>query len=211
MASTVSVTQADEEAVLELYEFEACPYCGRVRRALRRLDLSYRCRSSARGSVKRALLEGLGGKVQLPFLVDPSARCQLYESADIIAHLEQRFGRPRSLVDKLVSPIAGFWGAAAGLAVAGGQRVRVARRAQPAALPELLIIEDGAAAASVRAALCELDLDYLVHDSAGRERRQREAGLPADAAALVQLIDADAEATLTGAEAVIAHLEERYG
>src|SRR3954447_23274418 len=73
---------------LELYEFEACPYCRKVREALSVLDLEamiYPCPKA--GPHFRKQVTGRGGKAQFPFLVDPNTKRELYESDDIITYL----------------------------------------------------------------------------------------------------------------------------
>src|SRR2546427_730180 len=49
------------ERMLELYDFEACPYCRKVREALSELDLDYLDHPVAHGSPRRAELVRLGG------------------------------------------------------------------------------------------------------------------------------------------------------
>lgn len=59
------------------------------------LDIDFISRNMPKGSPKRVMLEKLGGKQQVPFLVDtddPKNPVMMYESDDIIAHLEKRFG-----------------------------------------------------------------------------------------------------------------------
>src|SRR5262249_46504030 len=71
------------EKPLELYEFEGCPYCRKVREALSILDLEaviYPC--PKRGPRFRRELERRGGKQQFPYLVDPNTGQALYESDD---------------------------------------------------------------------------------------------------------------------------------
>src|SRR5512143_426154 len=74
--------------MLELYEFEACPYCRKVREALSMLDLSamiYPCPKGGRRF--RARVKALGGKELFPYLVDPNTDTAMYESNDIVAYL----------------------------------------------------------------------------------------------------------------------------
>lgn len=82
----------EPEALLELYEFEACPFCRKVRERMTELDLDYVSRTVPRGSPKRARLRELGGKEQVPFLIDPNTGTKLYESDDIIAYLDRTYG-----------------------------------------------------------------------------------------------------------------------
>src|SRR5690349_11708536 len=84
---------ARPEKLLELYEFEACPFCRRVREALTILDLDamiYPCPKN--GMRFRPTVIERGGKRQFPYLVDPNAGVEMYESADIVAHLFARYG-----------------------------------------------------------------------------------------------------------------------
>src|ERR1041385_5373525 len=71
------------EKRLELYEFEACPYCRKVREALSILDLEavvYPC--PKQGPRYRREVERRGGKQQFPYLVDPNTGKEMYESED---------------------------------------------------------------------------------------------------------------------------------
>lgn len=89
--------QAEVERALAdyaLYQFNACPFCVKVRRTLRRLDLPMELRDArAEGPHRRELIEQ-GGQLKVPCLRiangDGSYRW-LYESDDIIRHLEERF------------------------------------------------------------------------------------------------------------------------
>ncbi len=82
----------DPDLLLELYDFEACPYCRKVREVLSELDLDYRARPVAQGSARRAELVRRGGKMQAPYLVDPNTATELYESDDIIRYLNATYG-----------------------------------------------------------------------------------------------------------------------
>jgi glutaredoxin len=80
-------------ALLELYSFEGCPFCRRVRERLSELDLDYIHRSCPKGeSPNRAKLKELGGKIQVPYLVDPNTGTRMYESDDIITYLDRTYG-----------------------------------------------------------------------------------------------------------------------
>jgi glutaredoxin len=77
-----------------LYQFHACPFCVKVRRVLRRLNLPMALRDAkAEGPFRRELLQQ-GGAVKVPCLriahSDGSTEW-MYESSDIIAYLEKTF------------------------------------------------------------------------------------------------------------------------
>jgi glutathione S-transferase len=79
--------------MLELYQKEECPYCRKVREALTGLDLDYICRNvRGRESRKEGLLVKLGGKAQVPFLVDTDRDASMYESDDIVDYLKKHYG-----------------------------------------------------------------------------------------------------------------------
>lgn len=75
-----------------LYQFRTCPFCVKTRRAMRRLGLEIELRDAQHDPQVRAELLEKGGKVQVPCLRIPSADGDrwLYESDDIIAHLQER-------------------------------------------------------------------------------------------------------------------------
>ncbi len=92
-----AAAQAEVEqqlAGLSLYQLSACPFCVKVRRSLHRLNLPMALRDTREGSPHRAELAQEGGKLVVPCLrIDEQGEVRwLYESNDIIAYLEQRFG-----------------------------------------------------------------------------------------------------------------------
>ncbi|WP_299196661.1 glutathione S-transferase N-terminal domain-containing protein [uncultured Amphritea sp.] len=81
-------------ANLSLYQYEACPFCVKVRRALRRNSLNIELRDVKKVDLYRQeLLEG-GGRIKVPCLrideADGEVRW-MYESSDIIHYLEQSY------------------------------------------------------------------------------------------------------------------------
>jgi len=77
---------------LKLYEFYACPFCIKTRRAIKRLNLNVETRNAQKGDFRKEL-ELNGGKIQVPCLrVDYAGEVSwLYESNDIINYLEKHF------------------------------------------------------------------------------------------------------------------------
>jgi glutaredoxin len=79
-------------ADLAMYQFKACPFCVKTRRAMRRLGVNIELRDARHNPQWRAQLLAEGGKLQVPCLLisNGSGTPQwLYESDAIIAHLEQ--------------------------------------------------------------------------------------------------------------------------
>jgi len=78
---------------LELYSMEGCPACRRVRRTLTELEIDFLHRSSPRGgTTNRAELARRGGKMQVPYLIDPNSGAEMYESREIVRYLREHYG-----------------------------------------------------------------------------------------------------------------------
>ena len=82
------------ERSLELWSFEASPFCRIAREKLCELELPYRLHNVAKGSPGREAFVRLSGKMMVPFLVDPNTGKAMFESADIVAYLDATYGAP---------------------------------------------------------------------------------------------------------------------
>jgi glutathione S-transferase len=148
---------------LHLYEFEACPFCRKVREALTMLDLEvmvYPCPKG--GNRYRSVVQEKGGRLMFPYLVDLNTGQAMYESSDIIRYLFTTYGEgkvPVTLDNPLVMVSAGL----ATLArLNKGQQVRPSR--MPEKPLELWSFESSPFSRMVRETLCELELPYLLHN-----------------------------------------------
>ena len=86
-----------ETNYLKLYQFKACPFCVKVRRVMKRLNLPIETRDSKLEGPYRSELIREGGKAKVPCLriTDPQGRHEwMYESSKIIAYLQNRFAKP---------------------------------------------------------------------------------------------------------------------
>ena len=165
--------------MLELYEFESCPFCRKVRDALTELDLEvmvYPCPKG--GTVFRPTAVALGGKAQFPYLVDPNTSTRMYESDDITAYLFATYGgrEPGFLLRGPVATASSMLASAFRPTV--GSHARPSRR--PAKPLELWSFEASPFCRIARETLCELELPYLLHnvgkDGAGRQALIARAG-----------------------------------
>ena len=79
--------------ILKLYQFYACPFCVKTRRAIKRLNLKVETRDAQTAGQFRKELEISGGKIQVPCLKLEGAgeATWIYESNDIIKYLDERF------------------------------------------------------------------------------------------------------------------------
>ncbi|VAX06539.1 Glutaredoxin [hydrothermal vent metagenome] len=87
--------------MLKLYQYKACPFCVKVRRTMKRLNLPIETRDAKRQASRREELEKEGGEVKVPCLriADENGSVKwMYESSDIINYLEQRFSPSSSTV-----------------------------------------------------------------------------------------------------------------
>ena len=77
---------------LSLYQFFACPFCTKTRRAIHRLNVVVEARDINKSSEHRRQLETDGGRVKVPCLrIEEKGEVRwMYESKQIISFLEQR-------------------------------------------------------------------------------------------------------------------------
>lgn len=199
---------------LELYDFEGCPYCRRVREVLTELDLDYLAHPVAQGSPRRDELARIGGKVQVPFLRDPNTNVELYESADIIDYLNRTYGAGRRAAWALPVPDAlDVVNSAAASAVRLGRgsvcRVATGRRD----LRPLLLynMEGSPYCRKVREVLSELDLEHLVRNVPKGSPRRAELGERGGKVQVPFLVDPNTGHEMYESNDIVAYLEKEYG
>jgi glutathione S-transferase len=149
---------------LELYEFEACPYCRLVREALTELDIDVLIYPTPRGGKRfRPKVARIGGKRQFPFLVDPNSGESMFESDDIIDYLYRRYGG-RPAPTRLLRPLD-----VSSSVLASIPRLGAGGTARPSSAParplELFSFESSPYSRRVRELLCELELPYLLRST----------------------------------------------
>ena len=200
--------------LLELYDFEACPYCRKVREALSELDLDYLEHPTAQGSPHRADLKKLGGKIQVPFLVDRNTGTQLYESDDIIAYLNEHYGAGKrvgwslpvpSFVDDAVSAVASV------PRLGRGGRCRTTPERDGIEPLILYNMEGSPYCRKVRETLCELDLDYIVRNVPKGSPQRAELQKRGGKVQVPYLIDPNTGDEMYESDDIVAYLEDKYG
>lgn len=80
--------------MIELYLAERCPYCVKVRVFLEGAGVAYVSKPIPLGAATSPLkeeLRKLGGKTQVPYLVDPEKNVKMYESDDIIEYVKKNY------------------------------------------------------------------------------------------------------------------------
>ena len=197
--------------MLELYDFEACPYCRKVRETLCELDLDYLAHPVGRGSPRREALVRLGGKMQAPYLVDPNTGTRLYESADINAYLYATYGDapPGWVLPGVVDTVLS--GLASAVRLGRGGRCRSAGRRDDLEPLLLYNMEGSPFCRKVREVLVELDLAHVVRNvpkgSPKRDELRRRAGK----VQVPYLVDPNTAREMFESDDIVAYLESHYG
>nr|XP_015898739.2 uncharacterized protein LOC107432177 isoform X1 [Ziziphus jujuba var. spinosa] len=161
------------EKPIEIYEFEGCPFCRKVREIVSVLDIDvlfYPCPKN--GPNFRPKVAEMGGKQQFPYMVDPNTGASMYESDDIIKYLVGKYGNgkvPLMLSLGLLTTLT------AGLALIG--RSGKGTSYSPSRLPpkplEIWSYEGSPFCKYVREVLVELELPHLQRSCArGSAKRQ---------------------------------------
>jgi glutaredoxin len=92
-AAQVEVEQS--LARYSLYHFDGCPFCIKVRRAMQRMNLPIELRDASPAGEHRTALANEGGRIMVPCLrieKEDGSSEWMYESKDIIAYLDERYG-----------------------------------------------------------------------------------------------------------------------
>lgn len=207
---SVAGAGARPEKTLELFEFENCPFCRKVREALSVLDLDADIRPCPKGGTRfRLELRERGGREMFPYLVDPNTGTEMYESQAIVGYLFDHYG------DGRVPPMLGapvlrdVTSVLAGLPRFGfGSHVRPARR--PEQPLELYSFEASPFCRLVRECLCTLELPYRLHNVAKGSAR-REAFVGRSGRMMVPyLVDPNTGSALFESAEIVRYLDETY-
>ena len=81
------MTQPEE--MLELYQFEGCPYCSKVRKKMSELGIDFIARQVDKQD--RTRVEEVSGQTGVPVLKDPNTETVMPESDDIVDYLEEHY------------------------------------------------------------------------------------------------------------------------
>jgi len=198
------------ERPLELYEFEACPFCRKVREALSILDLEvivYPCPKG--GPTYRPRAREQGGRELFPYLVDPNTGQAMYESSDIVAYLFSEYGDGRVPLVLGAGPLTDASSIVSGLwRLGGGSRYRSAR--QPEQLLELYSFEASPFCRIAREALSSLELAYRLHNVAAGSARREAFAARSGRMMVPYLVDPNTGVEMFESAEIVAYLNETY-
>jgi glutathione S-transferase len=79
------------ELPVEIWNYEASPYCRLVRERLSELGITYVSRNLARNSPKRAAFRQRYGREQFPYLFDPNTNVGMFETESILRYLNDTY------------------------------------------------------------------------------------------------------------------------
>lgn len=201
------------ERLLELWEFEACPFCRKVREGLSELDLEYVSHPCARGSNNRERTPPSGdGKRSYPHLFDPNTGASMRESEDILDYLHATYGAGRPAIRRRIAPLdtAGSTLASVIRPLGGVARPGARDRVQPAELLVLYQFEGCPYCRKVRERLASLNLDAWIKNVAKGSPRRAEV-VRHGRMKVPFLIDPNTGAALYESDAICAYLEAQYG
>ncbi len=77
--------------MLQLYQYEGCPFCEHVREAMDDLGLDYVIRTVPREHSERDRVEAVSGQPLVPVLVDPGKDRVVVDSREIIKYLRSNY------------------------------------------------------------------------------------------------------------------------
>ncbi len=174
------------------------------------LDIAYICRTTAKGSGNRPRLVERGGKVLVPYLIDPNTGVEMYESEDIIDYLHEQYGNKRARPFRALAPINTISSVLASAARPFSGRGSRSRTEQPEQLLELYNFEASPYCRKVREVMCELDLDYLCHNVAKRGARRPQLVARGGKMMVPYLIDPNTGVEMYESEDIVAYLRRTY-
>ncbi len=198
------------EKLLELYEFEACPFCRKVREALSAFDLDAKIYPCPPGGERfRAVAEQKGGKRRFPFLVDPNTNRQMYESDEIIAYLATTYGDGTIPISLRLGPLTMVRTSLASAARG------FASRAVPSKAPEkpleLYSYEASPFSRIAREALCRHEIPYVLHNVA-KGSSKREAFVAKSGKMMVPfLVDPNTGTAMFESADIARYVADTYG
>ena len=73
--------------MIDLFILESCPYCKKVMKYMDENGIKYNKIDIANKASEESLVQ-IGGKRQVPFMVDKDRNIQMYESSDIIEYVK---------------------------------------------------------------------------------------------------------------------------
>jgi glutathione S-transferase len=208
--ASIGALGARPEQTLQVWEFEACPFCRKVREALSILDLDadvFPC--PKRAPRYRVEVARRGGKAQFPFLVDPNTGIEMYESDAIVRYLFARYGDgrvPLGLSLGLLTDLSAQL--ASGFRPMSGAFYERARA--PEKPLELWSFEASPFCRLAREKLCVLELPYRLHNVAKGSPKREEFVRRSGKMMVPYLVDPNTGKELFESADIVRYLDATY-
>ncbi|KAJ0235139.1 Thioredoxin family protein [Hirschfeldia incana] len=195
---------------IEIYEFEGCPFCRKVREMVTVLDLDILYYPCPRGSPNfRPMVNQMGGKQQFPYMVDPNTGVSMYESDGIIKYLSEKYGDGTVPLSLSLGPLTAI---AAALATIG--RLGKGNLYTPAKLPPKPLVfwayEGSPFCKLVREVLVELELPHIQRSCARGSPKRQELLMKAGHFQVPYLEDPNTGVNMFESAEIIEYLKQTY-
>ncbi|KAF2536132.1 hypothetical protein F2Q70_00006753 [Brassica cretica] len=198
------------EKPIEIYEFEGCPFCRKVREMVGVLDLDILYYPCPRGSPNfRPKVNQMGGKQQFPYMVDPNTGVSMYESDGIIKYLSEKYGDGTVPLSLTLGPLTAI---TAGFAMIG--RMGKGNMYTPAKLPPKPLVfwayEGSPFCKIVREVLVELELPHIQRSCARGSPKRHELLQKAGHFQVPYLEDPNTGVNMFESAEIIDYLKQTY-
>lgn len=198
------------EKPIEIYEYEACPFCRKVREAVTILDLDVMFYPTPRGAPHhREKVEKIGGKQRYPFMVDPNNDISMYESNDIVEYLFKEYGSGEVPLAFKLGPITAIT-----LSLCSLTRIGRGFNYRQAKYPEKPLVfwgyELSPFSKFVREALVELELPFCQITCARGSDKRKKLYDQYGAFQAPYLEDPNTGVALFESDKILSYLEETY-
>lgn len=206
----VQAESREPEKPLELYEFEACPFCRKTREGFTEMDISPIVYPCPRGGTRfRPRAIELGGKSQFPYLVDPNTGTAMYESIDILRYVSDTYANGKRTAAAYGGPLSTARSMFVSL-----PRGRVAAAGSARAPEEPLTLysfEASPYCRIAREALSRLEIPYRLIN-VGRKSRNRAAFVERSGRMMVPyLVDPNTKTEMFESAEIVKYLYQTYG
>lgn len=192
------------EKLLELYDFEACPFCRKTREAFTALDLEVLVRPCPKGGTRFR-----PGKKKFPFFVDPNTGVEMYESMDIARYLAKTYGDGSLPISLWFGPLTQLSSAfASAFRLGHGGTVRPSEA--PDKPLELWSFEGSPYCRLAREALCELELPYVLHNVASGSAHRKDFVARSGKMMVPYLVDDNTGKAMFESADIVRYLRETY-
>jgi glutathione S-transferase len=166
-----------EYTPIEIYEFEGCPFCKKVREAVTILCLEACFKPCPMNgpTFRNEIKTTYGKNATFPFMRDPNTGVEMFQSDDIITYLFRTYGTDGT-VPSVLRPSGGFTTLSVGLSLiprlGAGSSYKLSKK--PSKPLILWAYEASPFCKVVKECLCEMELPYIqISCPRGSSSRQR--------------------------------------